>query len=304
MEVSTNNGSSWTTLRTTSSTRGSGRSSEQPTTAWGYDSYVPGLTWKEESANLSPYAGLQIKLRFRLASDGGAERDGFHVDDIRIHGYETDMTGGGIQCNSIFFFNAKCNASGAAQAMVKMTGDWTGETVTFDLDGDDIVSNVMSNGTNSIAKMTVPHAGMGSHTVTLEDPAGCYSPVVFNCQVDAPPDPEWDALWAEYEALEAQAALKAAVPAETRIIGNYPNPFNPSTTISYSIGEASVVSLKIFNTLGQEVATLVNGLEQAGTRTALWNGTNNNGSAAASGVYIVRLVTGQHVSTQRILFMK
>jgi hypothetical protein len=187
--------------------------------------------------------------------------------------------------------------------MVKMTGDWSAQTVTFDLDGDDIVSSVMSNGTNSIAKMTVPHAGMGSHTVTLENPAGCYSPVVFNCQVDAAPDPEWEALWAEYDALEAQAALKD-LPTETRIIGNYPNPFNPSTTISYSIGEASVVSLKIFNTLGQEVATLVNGLEQAGTRTAVWNGTNNTGSAAASGVYIVRLVTGQHVSTQRILFMK
>ncbi len=303
VEVSTNNGSSWTTVRTSTSTRGSGRSSQQPTTSWGYDSYVPGLVWKEETANLSPYAGLQIKLRFRLASDGGVERDGFYVDDIRIHGYEELSTGGGISCGDIFFFNAKCNSNGAAQAMVKMTGDWTGESVTFDLDGVDYVSTVMSNGTNSIAKMTVPHAGMGPHTVTLEDPAGCYDPVDITCMVDAPPDPEWDALWAEYEALEAQSALKA-LPTETRIIGNYPNPFNPSTTISYSIGEASWVSLKIFNTLGQEVASLVNGFEQAGARTALWNGTNKSGSAAASGVYIVRLAVGQHVSTQRILFMK
>jgi hypothetical protein len=94
VEVSTNNGASWTTLRTSSATRGSGRSSEQPTTAWGYDSYVPGLTWKEEEADLSPYAGLSIKLRFRLASDGGVERDGFIVDDIRVHGYTTSTDTG------------------------------------------------------------------------------------------------------------------------------------------------------------------------------------------------------------------
>ena len=54
VEVSTNNGSSWTTLRTSTATRGSGRTPEQPTNAWGYDAYVPGLDWKEEEADLSP----------------------------------------------------------------------------------------------------------------------------------------------------------------------------------------------------------------------------------------------------------
>jgi len=128
VEVSTNNGSSWTTLRTTSATRGSGRSSEQPTTAWGYDSYVPGLTWKEESANLSPYAGLQIKLRFRLASDGGAERDGFHVDDIRIHGYEA-VTDTGIIVTPLQFI--KSGVTGKIFADSLTINNFTGNDLEF-----------------------------------------------------------------------------------------------------------------------------------------------------------------------------
>jgi len=218
--------------------------------------------------------------------------------------YDFEGGGGGLACGDIFFFNAKCNPEGAAQAMVKMTGDWTGETVTFDLDGDDHIINVMSNGTNSIAKLTVPHAGMGMHTVTLEDPAGCYSPVEITCNVDAPPDPEWEALLAEYEALEAQVAVRETVPTETRIIGNYPNPFNPSTTIRYALGVDSPVSVRVYNMLGQEVATLVNGFQKAGEQSVTWNGTNNFGQSVASGLYIYRLQAGNTVMTQKMLFTK
>jgi uncharacterized protein YciU (UPF0263 family) len=214
-----------------------------------------------------------------------------------------EVSGGGMSCGDIFFFNAKCNMNGAAQAMVKATGDWSSTTVTFDLDGEDYVSTVNSNGTNSIAKMTVPHAGMGSHTVTLEVPGGCYSPVTFNCQVDATPDPEWDAMWAEALDLEAATALKA-VPTETRIIGNYPNPFNPSTTIRYALSVDSPVSVRVYNMLGQEVATLVNGFQKAGEQSVEWHGTNNFGQAVASGLYIYRLQAGNSVMTQKMLFTK
>jgi len=210
--------------------------------------------------------------------------------------------GSAFACGDIFFFNARCNANGAAQAMVKMTGDLTGETVTFDLDGDDYIVTVLSNGTNSIAKMIVPHAGMGSHTVTLEDPAGCYSPVIINCQVDAPPDPEWDALWAEYDALEAQA-LKD-LPTETRIIGNYPNPFNPSTTFRYGLREPGQVSLKVYNMLGQLVRTIVDEQQVEGYHEALWDGRNEIGATVASGIYVYRMTAGNFVETKRMILMK
>jgi len=88
VEVSTDNGSTWTTQRSKLSHSGSGRGgSKQPVDAWGYESYTPGLTWVEQDINLTNYIGKFIKIRFRLAADGGDNRDGFYVDDIRVLGY-------------------------------------------------------------------------------------------------------------------------------------------------------------------------------------------------------------------------
>lgn len=77
---------------------------------------------------------------------------------------------------------------------------------------------------------------------------------------------------------------------------NYPNPFNPSTTISYDIKGAQNVTLKIYNTLGQEVKTLVNTRQNAGNYKVQWDGKDNAGKSVASGVYIYRLEAGDRKS--------
>ncbi|MBI4548291.1 MAG: T9SS type A sorting domain-containing protein [Ignavibacteriae bacterium] len=91
VEISTNNGSTWSTLRSNLSHSGSGRSgSHQSSSAWGYESYTPGLTWIEQQIDVCSYVDNQIKVRFRVAADGGDQRDGFYVDDIHILGYTTN----------------------------------------------------------------------------------------------------------------------------------------------------------------------------------------------------------------------
>jgi hypothetical protein len=205
-----------------------------------------------------------------------------------------------MTCSDIRSFSAKCNTRGTALAIVKVSGDWSDQTVTFDLDGENHVVTLLSNGTNSIGRMQVPGAGIGEHTVVLEDPAGCYPPVEFTCQVDEIPDPEWEELWAEYEALE-----KAGSPTtETRIIGNYPNPFNPSTTIRYTLGSDGPVSVRVYNMLGQEVATLVNEFQESGEHSVAWHGVNNFGLGVASGIYIYRVQAGNTVMSGKMLFAK
>jgi hypothetical protein len=79
------------------------------------------------------------------------------------------------------------------------------------------------------------------------------------------------------------------VPESYGLDQNYPNPFNPSTKISYLLPVASNVTLKIYNLLGQEVATLVQGVIAPGKYQIVWNGTDNAGKALASGMYFYRL---------------
>jgi len=86
---------------------------------------------------------------------------------------------------------------------------------------------------------------------------------------------------------------------EFRLNQNYPNPFNPTTTISYTIPMMSNVSLKVFNILGKEVATLVNETKNAGNYSI-----NFNASGLSSGVYFYQLTTDNITSTKKFTLMK
>ena len=80
--------------------------------------------------------------------------------------------------------------------------------------------------------------------------------------------------------------LTSMIPEVYALHNNYPNPFNPSTTIQYDLPKQSLVTLKIYSMLGQEVATLVDGIMEAGYQHVIWNGLHNN---IASGVYFYRI---------------
>ena len=89
------------------------------------------------------------------------------------------------------------------------------------------------------------------------------------------------------------------VPLEFALAQNYPNPFNPSTTIRYGLPERSHVTLTVFNSLGQQVATLVEGEREAGHHDVVFDASH-----LASGVYLYRLVAGEFVQTRKLLLMK
>jgi hypothetical protein len=91
----------------------------------------------------------------------------------------------------------------------------------------------------------------------------------------------------------------SGIPANTVLWQNYPNPFNPSTTISYALPQRSHVTLSIFNTLGQKVATFIDGEVEAGYHTLQFDGSN-----LASGVYFYRLQAGSFVDTKKFLLMR
>ncbi|HTR80397.1 MAG TPA: T9SS type A sorting domain-containing protein [Bacteroidota bacterium] len=84
----------------------------------------------------------------------------------------------------------------------------------------------------------------------------------------------------------------------------YPNPFNPSTTILYSLEKAVNVKLLLYNVLGQRVKTLVDEKQLSGEHIAVWDGTDRLGQKVASGVYFYRLEAGPFVSTKKMILIK
>jgi hypothetical protein len=89
------------------------------------------------------------------------------------------------------------------------------------------------------------------------------------------------------------------VPAKYQLDQNYPNPFNPSTSVQYQLPVRNYVTLKIYNLLGQEVETLVDGFEDAGFKSVQWNATG-----VASGVYMYKLTAGSFSETKKLVVLK
>jgi len=93
-------------------------------------------------------------------------------------------------------------------------------------------------------------------------------------------------------------------PADNLQLTNYPNPFNPSTTISYSVPMSGDVSLSIYNAKGQLVNTLVSEYKNKGNYQIVWHGKDMSGGSVASGLYFTRLVSGGKSLTNKMLLMK
>lgn len=85
---------------------------------------------------------------------------------------------------------------------------------------------------------------------------------------------------------------------------NYPNPFNPTTTIEYSIPKSGKVKLKIFNSLGQKVKTLINQEQFSGSHKLVWNGTNDNNTKLSSGTYFYQLYIDGKIIVKKMLLIK
>jgi len=106
-----------------------------------------------------------------------------------------------------------------------------------------------------------------------------------------------------------QIASLGVVSVETRpeafaLLNNYPNPFNPETTIKYHLPEAAQVKLEIYNMVGQVVRTLVQTHQNAGRYVVQWDAANDNGQSLASGIYLYRIQAGDFHEVKKMLLLK
>ncbi|MGB2867437.1 MAG: DUF5123 domain-containing protein [Bacteroidota bacterium] len=129
----------------------------------------------------------------------------------------------------------------------------------------------------------------GDFTLPMDSP-------LRTCGTDGGPigDPRW-----ANSIDDVTQVLSSSSPASFNISQNYPNPFNPGTQFRYQVAEEAFVSIRIFNLLGMEVASLVNAMRQPGNYVELWNG-----SRLCSGVYFYRMQAGSFEATKKMILSK
>jgi subtilisin family serine protease len=99
-------------------------------------------------------------------------------------------------------------------------------------------------------------------------------------------------------------ADESAIPTVFSMAQNFPNPFNPTTDISFGLPNAGKINLEVYDIMGRRVKTLVNGELAAGVHKISWNGTNDKGEHISSGVYFYKLSSGDNVVTKKMVMLK
>jgi hypothetical protein len=110
--------------------------------------------------------------------------------------------------------------------------------------------------------------------------------------------------WYENMGTSVNVSDNDLIPEAFALYANYPNPFNPTTTISYDLPEQARATLGIYDILGKQIKTLVNQSQDAGNRIAVWDGTDDLGKQVSAGVYLYRIEAGEFTQTRKMLLLK
>jgi hypothetical protein len=213
--------------------------------------------------------------------------------------------GSGIACDEITSMQGRCvgSTSFTLQFRINLLNSTihAGEIVTFDVDGTPYDAAIFTNGTHSRAQVIVSDVAAGSHTISLIDPPGCVDPIVASCGTTRSPEADWDQAEELWKGIADGMTVSTT---STRFLGNYPNPFNPSTTFHYVLSENTHMTLRVYDILGQLVKTVVNDFQAEGFHEAVWDGRNESGASVSGGVYMYRMTAGRVSEMGRMLLLK
>jgi len=113
-----------------------------------------------------------------------------------------------------------------------------------------------------------------------------------------------DELYLEGEPASSVMDESAAVVRDFELLGNYPNPFNPSTEIRYNLKKDSDACITLYNMTGQQVTQLINQRQSAGLHAVRWDGRDSHGQVAGNGVYICYMQAGIQSQTLKMILQK
>jgi hypothetical protein len=118
---------------------------------------------------------------------------------------------------------------------------------------------------------------------------------------------EWTRPWYFFipdQSTDATDNVSSDIPRDFELKQNYPNPFNPTTIIGYYLPRTSAVRLDIYDILGRDIKTVDAGTKKSGYQQVIWDGTDRDGNAVASGIYFYRLQAGEYTATRKMQLLK
>lgn len=272
--ISTNGGTSFTPLagKYTEPSSGSFQPPNQPV----YDGVR--TNWVQEEISLAPYSGQQIKLRFMLKTDGSQQKDGIYLDDIGIVGYSVVPV-------EMVSFSGAVSAGGNPVLSWKVASELNNKGFTIERRNSEGGWNA-SGFIEGRGTVTEPKE------YSFEDFAGFTGETSVHYRLI---QTDFDGTRTIFGPLEVMNTL----PSEFSLSQNHPNPFNPETVIRFSLPFAGHAKCVVYDMLGREVATLLNGIMPAGNHSLKFNATE-----LPSGVYIFRLEAGKHTAAIKMVVNK
>jgi hypothetical protein len=133
---------------------------------------------------------------------------------------------------------------------------------------------------------------------------------VWPASYDLPVVPwRWENLYVEFPPPDLTTPMavrdnKIDMPLDFALEPNYPNPFNPSTTIKYAMAKGARVSIKVYNISGQLVSTLIDTWQPQGNHFVRWMGTDDSGKNVTSGMYLVKMITGDFSKVNKMMLIR
>jgi len=279
VSVSTNGGSTWQQLSGNYTTAASGAGRQTPGGSPVYEG-IQNL-WVYEEMSLNNFLNKQIIIKFELRSDNSNQRDGWYLDDIKVHYLGvvpvelTNFTG--VQTEEGIMLN------------------WRTSTETNNKGFE--IERKISGLENEWQKLTfIEGRGTTSEISNYEYLDKINTTGIYNYRLK---QIDYDGTFIFSDDVEVDFYLAQ----NYRLSQNYPNPFNPETTVEYAIPIEGFVSLKLYNSLGQEIAVIVNKEMEAGKYIVNLNlaEISNN---LSSGVYYYTISAGSFFQARKMLYLK
>jgi immune inhibitor A len=233
---------------------------------------------------------------YKLWTNGSPTNEYFLVENRQLKGYDAFLPGDGLLIwhiddnkagNTDEWWPTSGNASHYKVALVQADNLWELEQKTGYADNTDPYPGRMVNRNFSGASWPNSDSYSGTGTsVSVVNISNSGATMTADITVGTP---------------QGISVYDDLLPGKLRILGNFPNPFNPNTAVRFEVLENARVNLEIFSITGQKIKSLADGEYEPGLYTIPWNGKDNNGDEIGSGVYFYRLsVDGRSISTKML----